>query len=336
MAIQEIRRDERDRTTPAEEHFPALPERRLRRIRASEQKMADQSSTKEHFLLLPHEKQMRRLQAMKEKRRRLKSAHGEQLRDSGANIAPPPPVEAPLPRVPNSNPLLWKERYVSGRNTGAMPSGQPMPLAFLIAGLAVLLIIIGTIILFSDAISGTGSNDYGGHLWLAGSTLAGGVYLVPCAIGLAAAIARERHKKTLDTLLSLPIERREILRTKVRSVLERAALLVPMAIVGPGIAFGVERDWRLGLAASGFVIGGMILAVGLGTLLSVRCPTEVRALRLLAPVVVLVLGVPVAIWNADRAIEFRWAFFDLTAFSFLATAAGLISWFRANRLLERM
>ncbi len=146
----------------------------------------------------------------------------------------------PLPPVMESNPLLWKERYVSGRDTGTSPDGRPLALSWLIIMAALGLIILGAGILISDAISGTKSIDYGGHLLLVGGTLAGGVYLVPCAIGLAAAIARERHRKTIDNLFSLPLDRRSILRIKIRAVLERGWLLAPIEVAGIWSAFGIE------------------------------------------------------------------------------------------------
>lgn len=342
-AIQKVRCDGNEPITAAQDYYLTRDEWRLKHAQPEEEKTPDQSTTPEKFLLLPYEKQLERLRDMK-KRRHSRRRHGgrsQVVNPSDAPPAPNPPPETPaseprVPNVPDSNPLLWKERYISARNTGASPWGTPLSSTIIIAVSGVLLMMLGTALLIEQEVTGKTNNEYGGHLWLVGSTLVCGAYLVPCGIGLAAVIARERHKKTLDTLLSLPMSRREILRTKVRSVLERAALLVPAAVLGPGIAFGAERDWQLGVAASGFVIGGIILVIGFGTLLSVKCPTEVRALRLLAPVVVIVLGVPVAVWNAGNAIAFHWALIDLTGFGLLACAAGLFSWRQANRLLERL
>jgi ABC-type Na+ efflux pump permease subunit len=336
-AIQQIRCDERD-PPPIEEKPRLSPnERWLLQIQGPK-KIRNQSRPEEAFLLLPYESQLERIRTLKKMRRHRSPPRAKKIYEPSEPKAPlpAPPPAPPRPSVSESNPLLWKERYISGRNTGTGEYGRPLPLTLILASMAILIIVLGFTILVADAMNKKPSIVDGAHLVLVGGTLAGGVYLVPCAIGLAAAIARERHQKTLDTLLSLPIDRQSILRTKVGAVLERTWWLIPVAIVGPAAAFVVDRDWRLGLASAGFVLAGMTLVIGLGSLLSVRCPTEMRALRLLAPVVVIVLGVPVAVWNGGNAISFNWTLFDLIGFAVLATVAGLISWFRASRLLDRL
>lgn len=170
---------------------------------------------------------------------------------------------------------------------------------------------------------------------LAGATFSGGVFLIPLAAGLAGAVARERQRQTLEVLLTLPAPRQAILRAKVRAVLERWWWLGPVTVLATGLSFGADGGWPLGLAAAGFSLAGAWLVVGWGAWLTIRCPTEVWAFRLLMPAVVLVFGAPVGVWNWTDWREPTASVAGLAAGAAAFAVAGTLAWRRACRALEQ-
>jgi ABC-type Na+ efflux pump permease subunit len=257
--------------------------------------------------------------------------------------AEPPPrptwqpgyVPPKRPRLDEKDPLLWKERYVAGRPAQAGSADRARAAGCLFAALALILLFVGLGILINRLWVRPTEDDMGGQLVLNGSTVALGLYLVPAAIGLSAAVARERHRQTLDALLALPVSRGRILQAKVRAAMERAWAWGPAAALASGVAFGADGGWQLGLAAAAFVLAGIGLVAGLGAWLTVRCPTEVRALRFLVPAVVLVVGVPVGVWGQTDWSAPVLSVFGLAAVAGVFAVAGLIFWWRACRDLRR-
>jgi ABC-type transport system involved in multi-copper enzyme maturation permease subunit len=236
------------------------------------------------------------------------------------------------PRVADENPLLWKERYVSGRANKA----QGLLVAFAFGGLGLLLIAIGLLVIISRLWNERPAPDEGGRLVMTGGTLLLGLHLFPAAIRLSSAIARERRRQTLEPLLALPLDRRTILRTKVRAAVESGWWWLPLGVVAAGVSFGADGGWQLGVAAAAFVLAGTCFAVGLGAYLTVRCPSEVRAFRFLVPAVVVVVGALVGVWNVtdwDRP-ELSVAGLGATAVAFALLAVLL--WQRAGRALDRV
>jgi ABC-type Na+ efflux pump permease subunit len=296
---------------------------------------------------------------------------------SAAQFMEKPPA---LPRVSGRNPLLWKERYVTGRKVGADAQGGALAAGLVFAVLGVILVVVGGQTLFgrwmaaeakawnkprpappvspSHLAAATGTTvvgyrelfppppppwvpppDEGGRILMTGGVVFSGLFLVPIAIGLSAAVARERHRKTLDALFSIPEDRRVILRAKVRAVAERGWWRGPAAVAVVGTAFAVDGGLLLGLTAAAFVAAGGWLVVGLGVWLTVRCPTEVRALRFLVPVVVVVVGAPVGVWNSIDWYDPSGP--DKAAVRFAVSAAGFALagtalWKRAGQELDRL
>src|SRR4029453_964223 len=117
--------------------------------------------------------------------------------------------------VDDIDPVLWKERYC-GRT-------QPLPLldtpvrwlggVFALVGLTLFitrgwLLVQRALIALnpseSDRLAPRGSEppDTGGGLMISAGVLAAGLYLVPLAVGVAGCVAGERHRATLDPLLT--------------------------------------------------------------------------------------------------------------------------------------
>jgi ABC-type transport system involved in multi-copper enzyme maturation permease subunit len=262
----------------------------------------------------------------------LKADYGEL--DDLKPLKEPPPRPGDLPRVPDDNPLLWKERYVSGLRTGS--SGQALAGALLFGGLAALLCVIGVWQLVARIQATRPTEDEGGRLVMTAGVLWAGVYLFPAAVGLASAVARERRRQTLDPLLALPLARRAVLGIKVRAALERGWWWAPMSVLAAGVSFGADGGWVLGLAAAAFVLAGLWLVVALGADLTVRCASEVRAFRFLVPAVVVVVGAPVGIWNYTEWTLPYWSAVGLAAGALAFALAGAVFWGRAVWALEHL
>ena len=269
------------------------------------------------------------------------------VRGTGVRRTDLPPAEARRwfyvkSLTDDADPLLWREReYVN----------QRLGVEFRYGCGAFLLFVVGAGLFVGFARAAEKGE------WIAASvarvarpTLAGAAVLLPLLLGvrLAGAVAGERERQTLDALLMLPDDRRQVLRAK---------LLAALAWAG----------WPLGLAASQVVVGVLVgglsvvqaglaalqvavacgFAVGLAGWLSVRQPTAARAtvwllVWLLAQHVGPLLLNPFAGWSAlaSPAVA-TWASVAGSGYAAPAlvvagayAAAGWILWRRAEQRLE--
>ena len=240
------------------------------------------------------------------------------------------------PRLTDDNPLLWKERYVTGRATrqGQGDSGRVAVVA--LGGLGVVLLAIGVWNLVERLLSTKPTDDEGGRLVMTAGVFFGGLYLFPVAIALASAVARERRRQTLEPLLALPYDRRTILWTKVRAATERGWWWGIAAVLAAGLSFGADGGWLFGVSAAALVLAGGWFVVGLGCWLTVRSPSETRAFRFLVPAVVVVVGAPVGVFNATNWSRPEWSVIGLAPAVVGFAVIGTLMWRRAGRELERL
>jgi ABC-type Na+ efflux pump permease subunit len=254
----------------------------------------------------------------------------------------------PLPPIDDSDPVLWKERH-SGR-TGFLPMlDTPVRwLGAIFTVIAVMLFATGAWELVKRALRaldpleaarmlGQGSDppDNGGNLMMAAGVFAAGLYLLPLAVGVTGAVAGERHRGTLDSLLTTLLTRRAILRSKARAHIEGGVIFAAGALTGVGCGFGVDGGVWLGLSAMVALAAAFALVVAVGAWLSVRCATPVRAFRLCLPAVVGAIGLPVLVHNEvvwDRVAPSVNVGFSVAA---LCMVAAIVFWWRAEVDLER-
>lgn len=177
-----------------------------------------------------------------------------------------------------ADPLLWKERYFSGRMAwfeGGLASGCG------IAILSAVLFVLG-MILFVGV-----QNELDQGRWPGGAVngplrtfAVGAVLAIGLAVGLRAAgsVARERQKQTLDALLTLPVRRRDLLRAKAVAPL----VWVRYGLIGLVIALFAGL-FSGGVHPVGFAAGvaqaaaELAFLAALGVWLSVKCRTVNRA-----------------------------------------------------------
>jgi hypothetical protein len=167
------------------------------------------------------------------------------------------------PPVGDENPLLWKERYVSGESETIAPTVITTSVTIVLAITIVVLLGIGV---FPAG-------------WV--TAYATPVVLLTAAtaigLGVAGAVPRERQKNTLTDLFMIPGGRREILRAKLIGAVWRVRWL--LASVGALLFVGVLSGTPLvavlplALAAASFIA----FAAALGVWLSVRCRTALTA-----------------------------------------------------------
>jgi ABC-type transport system involved in multi-copper enzyme maturation permease subunit len=246
------------------------------------------------------------------------------------------------PPIHDDDPVGWKERYVSSRR------GEPglQAIGVLFGVLAVLLMLIGVGKLIARLLPDQSTegeiriawqpDDWAGYLLMIGGTVAAGLYLIPVAVGLAGVIAKERHKRTLESLLTVPLSRREILWRKVRVILRCNLAWGILAVSATGLAFFADKTWPVGLAAAVFTFGNACLAIGLGAWLTVRCVTEMRALRLLIPVTVLAIGAPVGLRNGIDWFRPQALMTWLLLVGIVSGLAGMLLWRRACQGMEHL
>jgi ABC-type transport system involved in multi-copper enzyme maturation permease subunit len=187
--------------------------------------------------------------------------------------------ERPVPRLaPNGDPLAWKERWFGGRLWPAKNTvlyWMCAVMGWMMAGLIVMTLMAATLF------AANGQVTFGQVYGLTGrvvSVVVVPVFLLGLGVLVAGSLARERHKQTLDSLLTLPISRRLILQAKAWASV-RTAWPLAAVIVG-AVAVGVLTGGMVAaavLTVQFLVLGWGGFAVGFGTWLSVRCRTPARA-----------------------------------------------------------
>ncbi len=272
-----------------------------------------------------------------------------------------------VPRLGDADPFLWKERHFTGR-LAVLESGALSGCGF--AALSIVGFVLGMMLFFSALYEvnrgqwiGTAVNPPA-RLIVIGATMLLGLGL---GARTAGAVARERQQQTLDGLLSLPVNRSELLRAKWLAPLVWAKWwLVTTAVVAVGaLLVGGVHPFGFAIAAAQ-VAGWLAFTNSLGLWLSVRCRSATRATvyfivwvlvlwvgpLMAAPLLVavsgdrgeavLALSLPVGLWDGlfswrefvEDAVgwPFQWA--GVMAGLGYAVGAGLL-WLDAVRRFER-
>ncbi len=198
------------------------------------------------------------------------------------------PATKPVVKIPpiSSRPLLWKEMFMGGR----------VSLTNFWRGFlwVVTLLIVPFLLYFNVSMSGfagAGYVDPGARLvnlarWVV--TLVGGLCFLGVGFRAAGSVVRERQARTLDALLTLPLERRTILRAKWLASLIRPSVVTyafgSIMILGSLI-------WALYPRAAPFLVvmmlAHLVFAASLGLFVSIHAPTRTWANFMFALIVFL-------------------------------------------------
>jgi ABC-type transport system involved in multi-copper enzyme maturation permease subunit len=256
----------------------------------------------------------------------------------------PPPVRTPLlydakqrPRIGDGDPFAWKEKYTTGNKfTSDDESIRGVLVAVGIAG-GLVVGFFGFIVAIALLVSRFGEDARTfatGFFLIAGS---GGFFLYLIVIGLAAtgSVVKERQRNTLESLLTIPVDRRKILWPKYRIALRRAlGWGIPAGLFLP-VGFLFSRVPTVAPPVLVFVVASVPMIVGYGMLLSVRCRAATKAALWLLPAVALVTLFPLALWVNLQ--EYDWAFWTALACvpAALVAPLGWFFWSRAVAEFER-
>ncbi|MCS6864347.1 MAG: ABC transporter permease subunit [Gemmataceae bacterium] len=254
----------------------------------------------------------------------------------------------PLPPLDARNPLLWKERCLRRPLPWLAPPVWHGMATMMVAAIA-LLSVGGAWLVFHRVervwreppmmvASEQGRiPDHGGWLLTGAGVLAAGCYLFPVAVGISAAVAGERERRTLEPLLAAAFSRRSILRAKVQAQIERGVGFAAVAVTAVGMAFTADHGIRLGVATAVMVMVGMALVMAVGAWLTIRCPQEWRALRFLLPVTLLAvmwpLGVKAVLHNRPD-VSAEGVFRGLIVVAGAALVATSLLWWWAERTMD--
>jgi ABC-type transport system involved in multi-copper enzyme maturation permease subunit len=277
------------------------------------------------------------------------TAYPEPPRPADPPLFLPEPAPRPsLPPLDDADPVLWKERCLGQRPAWGMPSLSRV-LAATAAVLAAVLFVAGAWVLVQRVAltlqpeqavrlaNQPGPPDVGGWFMVGAGVFAAGRYLLPVAVGVSGSVAGERFRRTLDVLLSTSLDRRAVLRAKVQAAAERSTAFTALAVAAIGMAFTADGGAWLGAAAAVLLLSGFGFVIGLGAWLTVRCPSDARAFRLLLPVAVLAVGWPALVWNLlDTTPDMPELLTGILAIvAFACAASGFVLWWLAGRALER-
>jgi ABC-type transport system involved in multi-copper enzyme maturation permease subunit len=209
-----------------------------------------------------------------------------------------------LTRTPpvGERPLLWKEVYLGGQYAAS----QFRDVVFLIVFSATLVMFLTLMLLILPMTIGSGLSGTGRELNAVLRCLAVlNLGLLCAAVGFRAAgsISREREQRTLDGLLSLPVDRNEILGAKWLGSLLWArgfALCVVLVLAG-GLFTTAFHPGAVVLLAFAGAVHALFFA-SLGLWLSVACRTSLRAVFLLALVLLALLLGPWVVVTFSRSL----------------------------------
>jgi ABC-type transport system involved in multi-copper enzyme maturation permease subunit len=220
---------------------------------------------------------------------------------------PEPPLRPP--RVWAHDPLAWKERYV----VGVVESAEDRQ--YREAGCTAVALALGVVVILFLTGAGAYLERPRGEArpigpWAAGGMIAVGTWILGAATGAAGSLCRERQRQTLDSLLTLPVDRARIVWAKWRAAAPRG-----WAVGLIGAVLGLLGFAPVCLAAAGpvavvailavvlFPLIGFAFAVSCAMWLSGRCATTNRAMLFLVPVLVGVVFGPWVWWEVVEVPE---------------------------------
>jgi len=190
------------------------------------------------------------------------------------------------PRVDPDDPFLWKEVHTTGyKRTADDDSIRGLFVGVgLSAGLTVaFMMLIAFLSLVSDSGSGNGTR-VASKLLITGGVAGFFTYLLAIGSGAAGTVVRERARQTLESLLTIPIDRRRILFPKWLVSMRKGWWWgVPVSLT---LAIGVLLSDvpTAGLVCVIFVLVAIPFAASYGLWLSVKCATVTRGVLWFLPV----------------------------------------------------
>jgi len=212
------------------------------------------------------------------------------------------PLIVKLPPI-GDDALLWKEVNISGPSLWNKSPGMMTCLSsigLLLGGIIFMMLLVAGLETAGGPRSGSGFFTSLVR-WLGLILLVG--WMLAVGLKAAGSIARERERKTLDGLLVLPVERREIMRAKWRACWSRGHVIgigFGLLLLFGGLTGGIHI---LTLPLAGALAASLlVLTVSLGLWLSARCRGTFRAMAWLVVVLLIFAGVPLLLGECTEAL----------------------------------
>lgn len=243
----------------------------------------------------------------------------EQARPRRVRPRLPPEVEN-RPKIGDRDPFLWKERFVAPVKRDADDDSIR---GVMVAVGAVLGLTLGffALVAFVSVLASGGSASslaLAQRLLVVGGSVGVFCHLLTIGSSAAGTVCRERQRLTLESLLTIPVDRSRILWPKWVTSWGRgwwwggpAAGCVPLGLLatGPAAMPGVAVAYLLAAGAC---------AAGYGLWLSVRCRTVTRAVLWFLPAAGGLAVIPVIAWAGMDSGT------DWNNVSMFASAAGAV------------
>jgi len=193
--------------------------------------------------------------------------------------------ETNRPPIGTGDPFLWKEQYTQGtkrtEDDDAMKS-----MMYLLGGVLALIVVFFLAVSLLSVIGSNGRSD-GFRMAKSLLLIAGGTgmftHLLTMGTSACGTICRERQRLTLESLLTIPVPRRDILLPKWIVCLTRGWWWgVPAACI-LALAFAATDEPAMFFLGLPFVLGAMLFACSYGIWLSIRCRSVNRAIMWFLP-----------------------------------------------------
>ena len=242
-----------------------------------------------------------------------------------------PPEVLNRPRLGDRDPFWWKERYVAPAKRDADDDSIRGVVIAVGVVLALTLGFFALVALVSVLASGgsTASLKVAQRLLVIGGSAGVFCHLLMIGSAAAGAVCRERQRLTLESLLTIPVDRGRIL--------------------WPKWLMSLGRGWWWGGPAAGCVVLGLLaatpptlalpgavyllavgpFAAGFGLWLSVRCRTVTRAVLWFLPAAGGAVLVPIAAWWATDP-QSEWSGLGMLASAAAAVGIGAVGFWRAS------
>jgi hypothetical protein len=238
---------------------------------------------------------------------------------------PLPEDVANRPRVSDRNPFRWKEQYITGTKRTADDDSIRGVLIAVGVGVGVTVAFFALIAVMALALSGFSRNgmEAAGWLMLVAGVGAMSLYLLTVGSATAGSVVKERQRQTLESLLTIPVDRRAILLPKWQVSITRGWWWGIPGQVVLSLAFLVSGAPAAALPVVGFAAAAIPFTASLGLWLSIRCRTLTRAVLWLLLAIAGLLLVPVVGWKL--AAE-GWHLYTTAAMALTAAAVAGGAW----------
>jgi len=256
----------------------------------------------------------------------------------------PPPVRRPVsfgikarPRIGDRDPFLWKERFITGRKNNG--DDESIRSVFTAIGIAVGVVVgfFGLLIVFGVLVSGFHARSLSvlSNFLLTVGIATYTVYLLMIGAGASGSVVRERQRMTLESLLTIPVDRSAILRPKWRVGMLRAWWWGAATGIAIPLGFLSSTTPELVLVMLALVLIAPPAIVSYGLWLSIRCGTATKATMWLMPGIAAAMAVPFSAWVfADNEMRVYWLLI-LSIGTLVIAMFGLLFFVRAESEFER-